>query len=284
MLDQNTDRMWYVIGAIVIGAAIIAMGLNIFSDSFDSVDDNFAGIMGVADGYIMNINGESPTEWFIFKEVSGGYEISGFSVDYINEELDGVQPTNIVIPANYNEKPVVQVGSSAFREKGLVSVRIPESVIRINMHAFGNNKVLSVINIPKNIEYIGVGSYEGNLLRSINIPKTVTFIGVGAFTNNLLEGDDAFIYGRNNDGSINTKYLASYGGINKHVIIPEGVEIIGNYAFNNSGLEDVVIPQSLRHIGLDSFSKNGRKRTSGNIISSGDFHGFWQVVDGVWVR
>ncbi len=45
MLDQNTDRMWYVIGAIVIGAAIIAMGLNIFSDSFESVDDNFATLM-----------------------------------------------------------------------------------------------------------------------------------------------------------------------------------------------------------------------------------------------
>ncbi len=42
MLDQNTDRMWYVIGAIVIGAAIIAMGLNIYSDSFNSVEDNFA--------------------------------------------------------------------------------------------------------------------------------------------------------------------------------------------------------------------------------------------------
>ncbi len=42
MLDQNTDRMWYVIGAIVIGAAIIAMGLNIFDSSFDSVGVNFS--------------------------------------------------------------------------------------------------------------------------------------------------------------------------------------------------------------------------------------------------
>ncbi len=48
MLDQNTDRMWYVIGAIVIGAAIIAMGLNIFSESFDSVDGMMSDLSGVA--------------------------------------------------------------------------------------------------------------------------------------------------------------------------------------------------------------------------------------------
>ncbi len=33
MLDQNTDRMWYVIGAIVIGAAIIAAALFLFDNT-----------------------------------------------------------------------------------------------------------------------------------------------------------------------------------------------------------------------------------------------------------
>ncbi len=48
MLDQNTDRMWYVIGAIVIGAAIIAMGLNIFDSSFESVDSLMVQQMDIA--------------------------------------------------------------------------------------------------------------------------------------------------------------------------------------------------------------------------------------------
>ncbi len=55
MLDQNTDRMWYVIGAIVIGAAIIAMGLNIFSESFDSVEENYANVISIADDSIDGI-------------------------------------------------------------------------------------------------------------------------------------------------------------------------------------------------------------------------------------
>ncbi len=55
MLDQNTDRMWYVIGAIVIGAAIIAMGLNIFDESFDSVEDSYASVIGIANSNINDI-------------------------------------------------------------------------------------------------------------------------------------------------------------------------------------------------------------------------------------
>ncbi len=52
MLDQNTDRMWYVIGAIVIGAAIIAMGLNIFDESFKSVENNYAELTALTEGNI----------------------------------------------------------------------------------------------------------------------------------------------------------------------------------------------------------------------------------------
>lgn len=43
MLDQNTDRMWYVIGAVLIGAAII-FGMNTFMPSaFASVGNMFEG-------------------------------------------------------------------------------------------------------------------------------------------------------------------------------------------------------------------------------------------------
>src|SRR5699024_2793907 len=41
MLDQNTDRMWYVIGAVLIGAAII-FGVNtLMPNAFASVGDMF---------------------------------------------------------------------------------------------------------------------------------------------------------------------------------------------------------------------------------------------------
>ena len=48
MLDQNTDRMWYVIGAVLIGAAII-FGMNtLMPEAFASVSDSFTDIAEVA--------------------------------------------------------------------------------------------------------------------------------------------------------------------------------------------------------------------------------------------
>ena len=44
MLDQNTDRMWYVIGAVLIGAAII-FGMNtLMPETFASVGDMMVGV------------------------------------------------------------------------------------------------------------------------------------------------------------------------------------------------------------------------------------------------
>ncbi len=88
MLDQNTDRMWYVIGAIVIGAAIIAMGLNIFDSSFESVDDNFANVMGVADGYITDISAQNIIRLSDL-EFRGGSVVTGYSLSELDVVLDG---------------------------------------------------------------------------------------------------------------------------------------------------------------------------------------------------
>lgn len=51
MLDQNTDRMWYVIGAVIIGAAIILI-LNgtvpqIFASVADTFEDKTEDVSGV---------------------------------------------------------------------------------------------------------------------------------------------------------------------------------------------------------------------------------------------
>ena len=44
MLDQNTDRMWYVIGAVLFGAAII-FGMNtLMPNAFASVGDMFESV------------------------------------------------------------------------------------------------------------------------------------------------------------------------------------------------------------------------------------------------
>lgn len=43
MLDQNTDRSWWMIGAVVVGAAIISVALFVFPDTLEQIIDKFNG-------------------------------------------------------------------------------------------------------------------------------------------------------------------------------------------------------------------------------------------------
>ena len=45
MLDQNTDRMWFVIGALVVGAGIILLANQLFPTMFNKITDSFSGVV-----------------------------------------------------------------------------------------------------------------------------------------------------------------------------------------------------------------------------------------------
>ena len=44
MSDQNTDRMWYVIGALVVGAGIILLANNLFPSMFENITKSFDSV------------------------------------------------------------------------------------------------------------------------------------------------------------------------------------------------------------------------------------------------
>lgn len=49
MLDQNTDRMWYVIGAVLIGGLIIAGAVLLFNDGImEKITTSLNGLMKTA--------------------------------------------------------------------------------------------------------------------------------------------------------------------------------------------------------------------------------------------
>lgn len=55
MLDQNTDRMWYVIGAVIVGATIIFIANGTMPDLFASVTGTFEESAGKATNVIEDI-------------------------------------------------------------------------------------------------------------------------------------------------------------------------------------------------------------------------------------
>ena len=77
------------------------------------------------------------------------------------------------------------------------------------------------------------------------------------FNNNKLPDDQAFVYARNSDGTIDYTTLVSYGGNNGvDVVIPSTVKTIRERCFRNiSKLKSVSIPEGVREIYFEAFSK-----------------------------
>ena len=164
-----------------------------------------------------------------------------------NNTITGYSNTcskDVIIPSKINGITITTIGQSAFSSKGITSLSMPNTITTINRQAFLNNN-----------------------LTHLEIPSSVVSIGHGAFNNNQLPDDEAFIYARRSDGSENNTTIVSYGGAKKeNVEIPEGVEIINNLAFFNTGLISVHFPSTLTTINAEAFRIN--RLTSLTIPSS----------------
>jgi len=79
-------------------------------------------------------------------------------------------------------------GYGAFREKGITSVNIPDSVVYIGDCAFAFNQ-LTRVNIPNSVTSIGDYAFYDNQLTSVIIPDSVTEIGNNAFGKNSLTSE-----------------------------------------------------------------------------------------------
>ena len=101
-------------------------------------------------------------------------------IDYSNS-----CPKDVVIPSTIGGNPVTEIGTTAFWQKQLTSVTIPNSVTSIWIRAFSNNKLTSV-TIPNSVITINNVAFSSNKLTSVTIPNSVTSIWINTFLNNGL--------------------------------------------------------------------------------------------------
>ena len=220
------------------------------------------------------------------------------------------------MPRNYSGKYSIPsgieviCGDAFFNCTKITSLTIPEGVKRIEQYglAFGSGK-MTKINLPSTIEYIHdegiIGSFinqvtiaDGckryksweNIIFTVNMdtviygasymftqltmPESVTHVAKYAFrsshtdiilTNVKTIAEGAF-WGNN---------LAYYAE-NRHFVLPETVEEIGDDAFlHSNSMWEVTIPSSVRKIGSNVFeaSWNLKKANiNNNCIASGQFY------------
>lgn len=115
MLDQNTDRMWFVIGALVVGAGIILLANNMVPELFAKVTGSMKNVSDNAikelsqfkENYITNGFAEKSFIGFgnFYDLTSNKHDLVGKSL-LVTFEAKHAQGSNAVAPHSYIRKSI----------------------------------------------------------------------------------------------------------------------------------------------------------------------------------
>ena len=223
--------------------------------------------------------------------------------------------TKVIIPNNINNLTITKIGDGSsklidgqrynngpFTEKNITSIILPNTLTYIGYIAFFGNYNVKKVTIPSSVKVIrhqafafnsiedltlneglttiGSEAFSHNNLKTIRIPNSVTSMDVGTFNSNLIEGENAYIYNKNIDGSIDYTTLNSYGNRrNNNITFPSNIKVLGGqslYLIDN--LTELNIPDTIEKLD-NQFAYNNKNLTTVNIgsgikeIESNAFYG-----------
>lgn len=150
------------------------------------------------------------------------------------------------------EKGITEIREEAFAHSNLKEISLPEGISYIPPACFDRCKELVKVNIPKSVKWIYDNSFaETKSLKEIVIPDgcnafSNAFIGSGV-EKVTLPKDITIIHDHCFDGCKDLKTIS----------LPDGLKTIDDFAFYNTGIDVLELPQSIRVLGRYVFGRDG---------------------------
>ena len=176
------------------------------------------------------------------------------------------------------------IGQCAFADCSLRSIFIPENVKEIGAGAFKWNNRISDIYLSEGLEIIGEGAfafgeeYAYGMVNSLIIPSSVKRIGEDAFyfgkwwvsIETLVIKSDIDICWKNTINAVETVILKEgvttiyhhgfYGCRIKNIILPDTIQAIGEFAFEDCfSLEILILPSKVNELWVNSLPPHIKK-------------------------
>ena len=200
---------------------------------------------------------------FLYVEKNGEITITGLK--------EGVSDTSIVIPETIDGMPVVEIGPKAFEFSTITDIKIGKNIRKIEKEAFAHCRKLSSVTwnckcntIPDNCFYrctelkkfdftaikrVGQYAFGESGLQEVYIPQNIEMIGIGAF-NICSELHSVTWNGTCDVIPTSCFYLCS----NLKSFNFSAIKKVGQYAFGESGLQEVCLPKNIEIIENEAFS------------------------------
>lgn len=207
---------------------MVACALSVSACAKRSGSKEDAGTQGL--NYTLNSDGQS-------------YSVTGIGVALSKD---------IVIPSEYNSKPVTGIAKAAFKYGKITSVKLPDTLESIGEEAFASCESLKSVNFPTTLTSIGEKAFiYCSSLKSVTLPSSITRIENNTFQS--CTGLESITI------PSSVTFIGAYVFYNcrslKSIEIPSSVSILGPFAFTMcTGLSSVEIPSSITVIETQTFN------------------------------
>ena len=190
-----------------------------------------------------------------------------FAVNPFNPLFTTVSPNITSVEFEDNSK-CVKIGSGAFCDlTKLTTLTLPDSIVSIEGGAFRDCYNLTTITVGANVKDVASTAFECcyklvevyNKSNYLNLTMSSTDNGyIGRYAKNIYESEGGSKLYCDENGCIiyidgQNKVLINYVGSLSHVVLPDGVTEINDYAFYITAVKTISLPNTLNEIGSYSF-------------------------------